>query len=118
LTSGSISQDGTIVVLADAYQTKLYSIEYDPINISVLRKMDLGAYSTAFTPDGQLLLGGFDGSVHIIDLNTWKAQSYKQHTKAVTRLGVSSCGTFILSGDSSKKIVCYNTEEKKVFLID
>jgi WD40 repeat protein len=117
LTAGGISPDGTCVALADSHQTRIFSIEYEPIRITLLRTIEVGAYVLQFGVDGQLLLGGFDGSVHVIDLATWKKQSYKPHNKTVIRLGVSSCGTYIVSGDSSKKIVCYNTTESKVEFI-
>jgi WD40 repeat protein len=105
-----------MIVLSDANQIRIYAIQYEPVKISILQKIEMGGYSSQFSPSGQLIVGGFDGSVHIVDLTSWECLTYKHHTSAVIRVGVSSCGKYILSGDSTKRIVCYNVSEKKVFL--
>jgi WD40 repeat protein len=73
-------------------------------------ELDERVISVAFTPDNDMLVGGFsDGSVRIWDVQTKHGvQSFVGHVKKVLSVAFSPCGTMIVSGSLDKTVRIWN----------
>lgn len=62
-------------------------------------------YSAAFTPGGELLIGGTDkGEVVIVETATWREIARQRWTDAIVSLSISPDGNYLVTGDDARKV--------------
>ncbi|KAJ3370887.1 U3 small nucleolar RNA-associated protein 4 [Kappamyces sp. JEL0680] len=122
LISHDISPDGAYIVAADSSSLRLFHIDTEatPISVELVKSSELdsirGASKVLFSPTcTSVVIAGLDGHIHIYDLHSHKiahtfvpsGDRLKSHG-LITNLAISDDGLWLLSGDSSRRLVSYS----------
>ncbi|KAJ3252444.1 U3 small nucleolar RNA-associated protein [Boothiomyces macroporosus] len=131
--SSDVSRNGELIVVSDAYKIKLFRIIYDiaekptvqAIHEQILDELP-GALMMKFSPDGsKLAVVGTDSVIYLVDVElftlitkftTHKSgyESNKWNSATITNVIFSSDGKYLVSGDSSRRIVSHSLNTFKV----
>jgi WD40 repeat protein len=87
----------------------------DAQTLRVLRRYPVGAYTTGISPDGATLaLGGLDGSVRLLDLNSGRVRRLAQvHNADVTSEAFSPDGRTLATGDNGGTVVVWDLKQER-----
>jgi WD40 repeat protein len=109
-----VKMDDAIVILSLRNKTKASSKE---------RLSKLGPLQAcAFSPDGKtLVVGGFHGLAQVFSVGNngtlKETTAFSGHSKEIKCLSISEDGKYVLSGDSARKVFCWDISSGDVLAI-
>jgi len=117
MTCSGMNQDGSMIVLSNLYETKLFTIDYEPrIQIKTYMTISKGASSMVIKQQ-YLILGGYDGLLMIVHVPTLQIQTIKVQDvpQAILHVSMNTCETHVaISTQKHTKI--YLLETLQIFI--
>jgi U3 small nucleolar RNA-associated protein 4 len=119
--ASDISPDGCMIATTDYHKIRLYNITIKPESVEQIKEAVLesigGALHLKFTPcSTKLIVAGTNGKLYILDLNNYNLVSIDEFHKGryITKLAISPCGQWLISGDANNRLGSYSLKHFKV----